>query len=66
LGKARAPPTTRSRDNVVGGLREFAAEAAPPGVTLRLKTHNRSEVNVLNTARDALIRADDIGSDHVS
>ena len=49
----------------VGGLRERAAEAAPPRDALGLRICNGYEVNVVNTARDALVRADDIGSDHV-
>lgn len=43
-------------------LRELAAEAAPLGVTLGLEVCNRYEVNVVNTAHDALVLADDIGS----
>lgn len=65
FGKADAPLTKRGRDNVVGVLRELAAEAAPLGVTLGLEICNRYEVNVVNTARDALALADDIGSDNV-
>lgn len=65
FGKADAPLTKRGRDNVVGVLRELAAEAAPLGVTLGLEICNRYEVNVVNTARDALALADDIGSDTV-
>ncbi len=65
FGKADAPLTKKGRDNVVGVLTELAAEAAPLGVTLGLEVCNRYEVNVVNTARDALALADDIGSDNV-
>lgn len=65
FGKAEAPLTSRGRDNVVAVLRELAAEAAPLGVTLGLEVCNRYEVNVVNTAHDALVLADDIGSDNV-
>lgn len=65
FGKAPGPLTSKGRDNVVGVLRELAAEAAPLGVTLGLEICNRYETNVVNTARDALALADDIGSDNV-
>ena len=65
FGKADAPLTKKGRDNVVGVLTELAAEAAPLGITLGLEVCNRYEVNVVNTAHDALILADDIGSDNV-
>lgn len=65
FGKADAPLTKKGRDNVVGVLTELAAEAAPLGVTLGLEICNRYEVNVVNTAHDALTLADDIGSDNV-
>lgn len=65
FGKAPGPLTKTGRDNVVGVLRELAAEAATRGVTLGLEICNRYETNVVNTARDALALADDIGSDNV-
>lgn len=65
FGKAPAPLTKTGRDNVVGVLKELAAEAAPQGVTLGLEICNRYETNVVNTAREALALADDIGSDNV-
>ena len=65
FGKADAPLTKKGRDNVVGVLTELAAEAAPLGVTLGLEVCNRYEVNVVNTAHDALLLADDIGSDNL-
>jgi D-psicose/D-tagatose/L-ribulose 3-epimerase len=65
FGKAAQPLTRKGRDNVIGVLTELAAEAAPLGVTLGLEICNRYETNVVNTARDALKLADDIGSDNV-
>lgn len=65
FGKAAQPLTRTGRDNVIGVLKELAAEATPLGVTLGLEVCNRYETNVVNTARDALRLADDIGSDNV-
>jgi D-psicose/D-tagatose/L-ribulose 3-epimerase len=65
FGKAAGPLDPVGRGNVVGVLRELAAEAAPLGVTLGLEICNRYETNVVNTARDALALADDIGADNV-
>lgn len=65
FGKAAHPLTARGRDNVVGVLKELAVEAEPLGVRLGLEICNRYETNVVNTARDALALADDIGSDNV-
>lgn len=65
FGKAAAPLTRTGRDHVVGVLTELAQEAAPLGVTLGLEVCNRYETNVVNTARDALVLADDIGADNV-
>ena len=66
LGKYAAPLTERGRANVVAVLRELAVEAARHGMTLGLEVCNRYETNVINTARDALLLADDIGEDNVS
>jgi D-psicose/D-tagatose/L-ribulose 3-epimerase len=65
FGKAAQPLTPTGRDNVVGVLRELAADAAPLDVTLGLEICNRYETNVVNTARDCLRLADDIGADNV-
>lgn len=65
FGKAPGPLTKTGRDNVVGVLKELATEAAPLGVTLGLEVCNRYETNVVNTAHDALVLADDIGADNV-
>ena len=65
FGKAPAPLSKKGRDNVVGVLADLAAEAAPLGVTLGLEICNRYETNVVNTAREALALADDIGADNV-
>ncbi|GAA2160077.1 D-tagatose 3-epimerase [Humibacillus xanthopallidus] len=65
FGKAAAPLTKTGRDHVVGVLRELAEEAAPLGVTLGLEVCNRYETNVVNTGREALALADDIGADNV-
>jgi len=65
FGKAPGPLSKTGRDNVVGVLRELAAEAAPLGVTLGLEVCNRYETNVVNTAHDALLLADDIAADNV-
>jgi D-psicose/D-tagatose/L-ribulose 3-epimerase len=65
FGKAAAPLTKTGRDNVVGVLKELAVDAAGVGVTLGLEVCNRYETNVVNTARDAVALADDIGADNV-
>ncbi|MFC5947704.1 sugar phosphate isomerase/epimerase family protein [Pseudonocardia lutea] len=65
LGKYSAPLSAAGRANVVRVLRELAAEAAGAGMTLGLEVCNRYETNVVNTARDALRLADDIGADNV-
>jgi D-psicose/D-tagatose/L-ribulose 3-epimerase len=65
LGKYSAPLTAAGRANVVRVLRELAAEAAGSGMALGLEVCNRYETNVVNTARDALRLADDIGADNV-
>ncbi|WP_232663525.1 sugar phosphate isomerase/epimerase family protein [Pseudonocardia sp. TRM90224] len=66
LGKYGAPLTSAGRANVVRVLREVAAEAAGHGMTLGLEICNRYETNVINTAHDALVLADDIGADNVT
>src|SRR6478736_8081980 len=65
FGKASHPLTTGGRANVVAVLRDLAAQAQPMGVTLGLEICNRYETNVVNTARDCLRLADDIGADNV-
>lgn len=65
FGHAPAALTKTGRDNIIGVLRELAVDAAAVGVTLGLEICNRYETNVVNTARDALALADDIGSDNV-
>ena len=65
FGKAPHALTPGGRANVVAVLKELAAEAAPMGVTLGLEICNRYETNVVNTARDCLRLADDIGADNV-
>jgi D-psicose/D-tagatose/L-ribulose 3-epimerase len=65
LGKYGAPLSTAGRANVVGVLRRLAAEAAARDMTLGLEICNRYETNVINTARDALRLADDVGADNV-
>lgn len=65
FGKADHPLTAKGRANVVSVLRNAAPVAAAAGVTLGLEICNRYETNVVNTARDALRLADDIGSDNV-
>jgi D-psicose/D-tagatose/L-ribulose 3-epimerase len=66
LGKYGHPLTDAGRRNVVSVLREVAAEAGGLGMTLGLEICNRYETNVVNTARDALRLADDIGADNVT
>lgn len=66
FGKAPYALTLAGRANVVAVLRDLAAEAAPLGVTLGLEICNRYETNVVNTARDCLQLADDIGADNVA
>jgi len=66
LGKYSAPLTAQGRRNVVMVLRGLAQEARGRGMTLGLEICNRYETNVVNTARDALALADDIGEDNVT
>jgi len=65
LGKYPGPLTEAGRRNVVTVLRGLAGEAASRGMTLGLEVCNRYETNVVNTARQALALADDIGADNV-
>jgi D-psicose/D-tagatose/L-ribulose 3-epimerase len=65
LGKYGAPLTDAGRRNVVTVLAGLAKEARGRGMTLGLEICNRYETNVINTARDALRLADDIGEDNV-
>ncbi|MBX7431738.1 sugar phosphate isomerase/epimerase [Mycobacterium sp. Y57] len=65
FGKAPHALTDDGRANVVAVLRDLAAQAQPLGVTLGLEICNRYETNVVNTARDCLALADDIGADNV-
>ncbi len=65
LGKYGHPLSDAGRANVVTVLRDLAKEAAGRGVNLGLEICNRYETNVINTARDALRLADDIGEDNV-
>jgi D-psicose/D-tagatose/L-ribulose 3-epimerase len=66
LGKYGAPLSSAGRANVVRVLAELAAEAKGLGMTLGLEICNRYETNVVNTARDALRLADDVGADNVT
>ncbi|MFC6357184.1 sugar phosphate isomerase/epimerase family protein [Luethyella okanaganae] len=65
LGKYGHPLSAAGRANAVGVIRELAKEARGLGVTLGLEICNRYETNVVNTAREALMLADDIGEDNV-
>jgi D-psicose/D-tagatose/L-ribulose 3-epimerase len=65
LGKYGKPLTDVGRGNVVSVLRRLAQDARRRGMTLGLEICNRYETNVINTAHDALILADDIGEDNV-
>lgn len=65
FGKAPAPLSAKGWANAVAVLKDVATEAAAKDVTLGLEVCNRYETNVVNTARDALRLADDIGADNV-
>jgi D-psicose/D-tagatose/L-ribulose 3-epimerase len=65
LGKYGRPPSDRGRRNAVAVLRDLAKEAAGRDVVLGLEICNRYETNVVNTARQALALADDIGEENV-
>jgi D-psicose/D-tagatose/L-ribulose 3-epimerase len=65
LGKYNAPLSEAGRANVVQVLKDLAIEAKQKSMTLGLEICNRYETNVINTARDALRLADDIGHDNV-
>lgn len=64
LGKYGKPASAKGRDNAVAVIRDLAAEAAKLGVTLGLEVCNRYETHLVNTARQALALADDIGADN--
>lgn len=65
LGKYGTAMTSAGRANVVDVLKDLADEASKTSMTLGLEICNRYETNVINTARDALRLADDIGRDNV-
>ena len=65
LGKYQRPLTAAGRRNVVTVLSGLAKQARAKDMTLGLEICNRYETNVINTARDALRLADDIGEDNV-
>lgn len=64
LGKYGKPASAKGRDNAVAVIRDLATEAAKLGVTLGLEVCNRYETHLVNTARQALALADDIGADN--
>jgi len=65
FGSYPRPLSAAGRANVVSVLRRLARAARGTGVTLGLEICNRYETNVVNTCRDALRLADDIGEDNV-
>jgi D-psicose/D-tagatose/L-ribulose 3-epimerase len=65
LGKYGRPLSSEGRRNVVSVLKRLAQNAQERGMTLGLEICNRYETNVINTAHDALVLADDIGEDNV-
>ncbi|MFF2652641.1 sugar phosphate isomerase/epimerase family protein [Streptomyces sp. NPDC058045] len=65
LGKYGAPLGSEGRRNAVSVIRGLAQKAGALGMTLGLEVCNRYETHVINTARDALRLADDIGEDNV-
>ena len=65
LGKYDRPVSDAGRRNVVTVLQALAKDARSRGMTLGLEVCNRYETNVINTARQALALADDIGEDNV-
>jgi D-psicose/D-tagatose/L-ribulose 3-epimerase len=66
LGKYGRPLSDAGRRNVVSVLRDLSKEAQSLQMTLGLEICNRYETNVINTARDALRLADDIGEQNVT
>jgi D-psicose/D-tagatose/L-ribulose 3-epimerase len=65
LGKYSYPLSDAGRRNVVAVLGYLAKQARDYGITLGLEICNRYETNVVNTARQALALADDIGEDNI-
>ena len=65
FGKASKPLSAAGRANVVSVLKDLSKQAAERDVTIMLEICNRYETNVINTAHDALLLADDIGADNV-
>lgn len=65
LVKYHRPLSDAGRRNVVAVLGRLATQARDRGMTLGLEICNRYETNVVNTARQALVLADDIGEDNL-
>ena len=65
LGKYARPASTKGRENAVAVIRDLATEAHKLGVTLGLEVCNRYETHLVNTAKQALKLADDIGADNI-
>lgn len=65
LAKYPSPATAAGRANVVQSLRTLADAASAAGVRLNLEIVNRYETNVINTAEEALVLLDAIGSPNV-
>ncbi|MFK4822949.1 sugar phosphate isomerase/epimerase family protein [Ochrobactrum quorumnocens] len=64
LGKYGKPASTKGRENAVAVIKDLASDASKLGITLGLEVCNRYETHLINTARQALSLADDIGADN--
>ncbi len=65
IKKYPGPCTAAARANIVSSLQTVADVAADKGVTLGLEAVNRSQTNVMNTARDAMALLADIDRPNV-
>lgn len=65
LGKYGRPVSAKGRENAIVVIRDLAVEAQKLGVVLGLEVCNRYETHVVNTAKQALKLADDIGADNI-
>lgn len=65
MGKYSQSATERGRGHAIEALGRVCSHAADAGVTIGIEVVNRYESNLLNTARQATIFADDVGASNL-
>lgn len=65
LGKYPGPPTEEGRANAIAVVRSLAQEAHRLGMRIGLEVINRYEINLFNTAAEAIRFADAVAEDNV-